>query len=80
MKQQINNAWEVLDKVFNGKSPSTPEELIDGIQEFSNRTGFVGRIYGYNVKPQTNNHEILKGILLVVFACIVLAVLGYFAQ
>lgn len=65
--------------IFGGAIPSGPEELMDWIQQYSNRTGFTGRLYGYNVSPQTPDHRILYGVLLLMAACGLLAFLGYLA-
>jgi hypothetical protein len=74
--KQIIDPHKMVEKVFDGHVPSSPEELIDGIQEYSNQTGFSGRIYGYNVHPQKKDHIILFTILGVILLCLLLAFLG----
>jgi hypothetical protein len=67
------DGWEEWGPAENaelvGIVPNDPMEAMDMIQEYSNRTGFVGRMGGYNVRPQgsrVNFGAVVKVALLVV--------------
>lgn len=57
---EVKSAWESM---FGNSIPSGIVELQDWIQQFSNRTGYTGRLGGYNVRPQRPNSNAIKGFL-----------------
>jgi hypothetical protein len=62
---------------FGGAIPNDVEELQDWILEYSNRTGFTGRLFGYNVRPEqrrVNIGAVVKGVVKVTLLVFLLAV------